>query len=97
VSSFLSQAAMNYNSTRVFVWRLLRNVSIGENGNRTCPFSSSLVQAPTHLFGQRLADPTQQSAGLNNGADSAKGLPAASAGAATGDPPGDGLYALDFG
>lgn len=88
---------MNYNSTRVFVFRLLRNISIGENGDRTCPFSSSLVQAPTHLFGQKLADPTQQSVGLNIGADSRKGLPASSAETGTGDPPWDGLYALNFG
>lgn len=90
---------MTYNSSRVFVWRLLRNVSIGEGGQRTCTFSSAVVQGPTHLFGQKLADATHQLTSQHSVADSQTGPPASdtSPTTAAGNPPGNALYALGFG
>jgi hypothetical protein len=100
--ALLLQAAVNYNSTRVFVWRLLRNVSIGEGGKRTCDFPSGYIAAQTHLFGQVLPDnrrqPTSDDDSAVEVATASAGPDAAAAGsdgAAT--PPGDDVYSLSFG
>lgn len=96
---------MNYNSSRMFVWRLLRNVSIGDDGKRTCAFQSGYIGAPTHLFGQVLTDySSQQAVPANEDTTNVYGLdPATSAAdpvavpSVSGRPPGDGVYSLSFG
>jgi hypothetical protein len=93
------QAAVNYNSTRMFVWRLLRNVSIGEGGQRTCNFPG-YIAAQTHLFGQVLPDYRQQPTNDDeSGLNPAKPAPdPAAAGSLEADtPPGDHVYSLSFG
>ena len=103
------QAAVDYNSSRVFVWRLLRNVSIGEHGERTCTFPSGYIASPTHLFGQVLADHKQQTPvadggdpmvtlGFEAGTSSSATTPAATSPAAPSPaPPGPELHSLSFG
>lgn len=50
------QAAAAYNSSRVFVWRLIANVSVGKSGEPACPWPNRRVAGPTHLFGEVLRD-----------------------------------------
>lgn len=97
------QIAVDYNSTRVFVWRLLRNVSIGEGGQRTCDFVNGYIAAQTHLFGQVLPEYRRQPESDGEepvfGLDPARSAPdpvaSGDSGAAT--PPGDEVYSLSFG
>lgn len=91
------QAALNYNSTRVFVWQLQRNVSLAENGQRTCTFASGYVAASTYLFGQGLETDRQPVAGGQDGAVMQPGADAAGAGAVRAGPPGDTVNSLSFG
>jgi len=99
----LLQAAMNYNSSRVFVWRLLNNVSIGENGQRSCTFQSGYVAAPTHMFGQVLSDQKHFRSAAAPGSIFGEVTPPAgldpgtSSAAAVTSPPGDEVYSLSFG
>lgn len=96
------QAALNYNSTRIFVWQLLSNVSLGENGQRTCKFPSGYIAAVTHLFGQVLStDAAQQLVPDGDELQSGTALQIASKASgpdtAAAHPPGDTVHSLSFG
>lgn len=93
------------------MWRLLKNVSLVDaDGRRACDFTSGFVAAPTHLFGQVIADYKRSTAasptagglaalGVSTGPDDA---PDADAGgpSSAGDaalPHGDAFNSLSFG